>query len=482
MSTFSEHCKRYVEESGLTLYEFSQKSGIERTTLYRMINGKRLPSKDVFLNFCSFLRLNNYNRDILYELYYEERIGTATYKNRKFIHSLIENMDFIHQNSMLESNSVLSIGLPIFQNQELSYTTTNSLQTKNTIHQLLIAAFSDSKIQNIYTNIPQSNSDFFANLPILFHQNNTDTLNFYHLLTFLSKPERNINPNYNLEILEKVLPLSIVPRKNYYPYYHYNEISMEEMTICTFPYYLVSETFALEIDTTFSSAILHVEPNIIALFQKRINGILKNMCPLFELKSNFMEASDYYYEFTKKHLSPTYIMEYSPCVSHLVNLNRISHFIKLLPQPISGTVGSNMISYITNAKNTATKHIFSERGLDYFWQHGKLLGQGAALLPPFPVRIRKHGIQNFIKIVEQENSPFFCIKENFHAPQTVYLELHESPHILLILFTPNSELRFCHIQEASLYYAFEDFLSSINDMNLLLSKEEFLQKLNSYVS
>lgn len=212
MSIFSEHCKRYVEESGLTLYEFSQKSGIERTTLYRMINGKRLPSKDVFLNFCSFLRLNNYNRDILYELYYEERIGTATYKNRKFIHSLIENMDFIHQNSMLEANSAISISLPVNQSQKLSYTT-NSLQTKNTIRQLLIAAFSDSKIQNVYTNIPQSNSDFFADLPILFYQNNTGTLNFYHLLTFLSKPERNINPNYNLEILEKVLPLSIVPKK-----------------------------------------------------------------------------------------------------------------------------------------------------------------------------------------------------------------------------------------------------------------------------
>lgn len=54
MSIFSEQCKFYVEDSGLTLYEFSKKSGIERTTLYRMINGKRVPSKEIFYNFVLF--------------------------------------------------------------------------------------------------------------------------------------------------------------------------------------------------------------------------------------------------------------------------------------------------------------------------------------------------------------------------------------------------------------------------------------------
>lgn len=480
MSIFSEQCKFYVEDSGLTLYEFSKKSGIERTTLYRMINGKRVPSKEIFLQFCSFLRLNNFSKDALYELYDEERIGRGAYHNRKFIRSLMENMDLIHQNIILDQSYALAEAVT-FDEKQQKICTTNFLQTKTIIRQSLNTVFADSKCQKIYTNIPKSNTDFFADLQILFYQNHVNDLKFYHLFTFLSKPERNVNPNYNLEILEKVLPLSMIPKKNYYPHYNYNEISIEEMGVSPFPYYLVSDTFALEIDSDFTTAILHFDCDTVALFQKRMKHNLENMKPLFEVKSDFIQASDYYYEFTQKYSKPSYIMEYSPCVSHLINLNGISNFIKLLPQTVSGTVGNRMINYITNAKNMDTKHIFSERGLDYFWKHGKLLGQGAALLPAFPVRIRKYAIKNMIRIVEQENSPFYCIKESFHAPQTAYLELYENPHILLILFTPDMELQFCHIQESSLYYAFEDFLSSISETEFLLSKEQFLEKLNTYM-
>ena len=43
MSKFSEKCKELLIENGYNVYRLSQAASLERTTLQRMVTGKRLP-------------------------------------------------------------------------------------------------------------------------------------------------------------------------------------------------------------------------------------------------------------------------------------------------------------------------------------------------------------------------------------------------------------------------------------------------------
>ena len=89
MSDFSNKCREYLKDTGENVYQLSASSGLDRTSLQRMITGKRLPGIDFVRQFCDFLRINPSQRRELMELYKIEKIGKEIYYNRKYIQELL---------------------------------------------------------------------------------------------------------------------------------------------------------------------------------------------------------------------------------------------------------------------------------------------------------------------------------------------------------------------------------------------------------
>ena len=58
MSDFSSKCREYLTDTGETVYQLASSSGLDRTTLQRMLTGKRLPSIDFIRQFCDSIRIN----------------------------------------------------------------------------------------------------------------------------------------------------------------------------------------------------------------------------------------------------------------------------------------------------------------------------------------------------------------------------------------------------------------------------------------
>lgn len=89
MSDFSSKCREYLKNTGETVYQLSASSGLDRTSLQRMITGKRLPGMDFVRQFCDSIRINPSQRQELIELYKIEKIGKEIYYNRKYIQELL---------------------------------------------------------------------------------------------------------------------------------------------------------------------------------------------------------------------------------------------------------------------------------------------------------------------------------------------------------------------------------------------------------
>ena len=80
MSDFSSKCREYLTDTGETVYQLASSSGLDRTSLQRMLTGKRLPSIDFIHQFCDSIRINPSQRLELMELYKIEKIGKEDYQ------------------------------------------------------------------------------------------------------------------------------------------------------------------------------------------------------------------------------------------------------------------------------------------------------------------------------------------------------------------------------------------------------------------
>ena len=83
MSKFSDKCKELLTESGYNIYRLSQTASLERTTLQRMVTGKRLPGQQFVENFCRALRISLLQEKEVMELYKIECMGETAYLNQK---------------------------------------------------------------------------------------------------------------------------------------------------------------------------------------------------------------------------------------------------------------------------------------------------------------------------------------------------------------------------------------------------------------
>ena len=145
MSDFSTKCREYLKDTGENVYQLSASSGLDRTSLQRMITGKRLPGIDFVRQFCDSLRINPSQRRELMELYKIEKIGKEIYYNRKYIQELL---------GVISSQQVISregfLRLPSFP----FYRGTFSLDVEKKVLSLFEDILSSGSSETIRTNLP----------------------------------------------------------------------------------------------------------------------------------------------------------------------------------------------------------------------------------------------------------------------------------------------------------------------------------------
>lgn len=145
MSDFSSKCREYLKNTGETVYQLSASSGLDRTSLQRMITGKRLPGMDFVRQFCDSIRINPSQRQELIELYKIEKIGKEIYYNRKYIQELLR---VISTQQMLFSSGFHSLtSLPFYSGD---FSLDVEKKVLNLFEDILLSG-SDEKI---CTNIP----------------------------------------------------------------------------------------------------------------------------------------------------------------------------------------------------------------------------------------------------------------------------------------------------------------------------------------
>ena len=92
MSLFGDRLRTLIDESDITIYRLSEITGIERTSIHKIMSDGRLPPVDAVYKLSDALQLPTEEHDSFLELYTISKIGMQTYNQRKQIKALIESI------------------------------------------------------------------------------------------------------------------------------------------------------------------------------------------------------------------------------------------------------------------------------------------------------------------------------------------------------------------------------------------------------
>lgn len=103
MSEFSKRCRFLIDICETNVYQIAKRTGLDRTTLQKMVQGTRLPSQQFVEQFCDYLAINISDREELLRLFKIEKIGINVWARRQEVESLLR--DFPMLRKKLEESS-----------------------------------------------------------------------------------------------------------------------------------------------------------------------------------------------------------------------------------------------------------------------------------------------------------------------------------------------------------------------------------------
>ena len=91
MSVFSDLLSEYITMKDVGVYPLSQFCGLDRSSMYKIINGKRNPAgEDVVRKMAQFMQLTPQEKTDFMDAFYIAQMGAEVYYRRKAVGELIE--------------------------------------------------------------------------------------------------------------------------------------------------------------------------------------------------------------------------------------------------------------------------------------------------------------------------------------------------------------------------------------------------------
>lgn len=461
MSKFSEKCKALLQENGTNVYRLSNNSSLERTALQRMVTGKRLPGIEFVKQFCQELRMPLAEERHLIELYKMEVLGEDVYRNRQCIHNLIRYL------FRLEKSGYHELSLP--ESYEVIFEKIHSggvTDYEYLIYSTLEKCFQCERSVSIYTNYSAADPYFFRQLQILNRRYPDNKVNVEHRVHF------QINmalTSQNLQILYNVLPLTLSGTMDYTSYYYYSRVTDEELCQFFLPYYIITPTCFLGISGDLQNVITHTKEEKIREYLVEYKRLGCHVKPLFQYINTLEEAWEHYAKQIPENVRQLHVIGAQPCYRDLITDQDFRERVELYHPEFSHFVDS-IVENHNFYKNKEMNLFFSEEGLDYFCETGKLTGQIGALLPELSIEERIVALESFL-----HHNPlhhYYLFTPDIQIPYYLNFEIYEDRQFQLIQITEELKVSIFTITESSICDAFWDYTSSLPESEYVRTEKK----------
>ncbi|OUP49262.1 hypothetical protein [Lachnoclostridium sp. An181] len=463
MSNFSETCQKYLHDTGMTKYQFSNTFNLNQTSLQRMLSGTRLPKPDFFAKFCSHLRISPTEKAQLMELYEQERIGKTAYYNRKYIQLILEQF--------ASSNANNNFSIPL-ANENLHLLSENAASA---IHNFLEELINNSnEIPFLYTNLPPDCLGFCRILLKLAEKYHKQ-FNVYHLFPICQNPAVCDNVNSNLETLLCVISFALTQYEHYHPAFFYCKDSQLQLCGLLYPYYIISKDCVFLLSADFYDFQILYEPCTIAKYHEEFKKYFHMADPFLFVAKTPTEVINFYSQLAKEKQPCSFILESQPCPHSLIY--DLDIFKAAAPDTYTSSLETLMHDFREHYHLPVSFHnYFTLDGLLHFVNTGKLSGPYSYLSAFFPVETRKRMLQHFLDVSFKKNR-YTMLKNQPLIAKNVYYEVFSDYSFFLCFLNKDQTFLGFYISESSIGESFYDYMESLENSSLAYSHEETRQRI-----
>lgn len=480
MSEFSDLLSLFIKNRNINVSALTGYCDLDRSTMYKLISGKRSPaSRELVQNLASFMNLNPVELQELMEAYQLTKVGWDTYYRRKNVLEFILGFTGMAAEAFPSSTPTPDFSDLRLFSQKIdadSIPLTGQLQLSSTIHHVLQEAASH----------PSGNISLFAQPEHLEALSVAASLppcksevKIQHILCINnSKSYIKSQQNYNIQCLKKLIPFYGIPYE-YQPYYYYDNVNSHFNNLNFMPCMFLTDKAGILCSGDLKEGVLLKEESVIRLFQKRFQEILKKTNPLTLSFSSNLTLHLKNFASVYADTSCIYSLSADPCLLPTLTPDLIDKYVRK-DMPGHEALVEDFKIYLKALSSTHSHLYFTKNGVMNFLTTGRLHEIPNDMYHPiaFPDRIRM--LRRFCDFVNSTRDIRLLKGTLEKFPLNLNL-CTASNYGYLMFSTFGGKLSYLLLQEQNLLTSFFDFAYSLEESDMLETKEETLQFLNSVI-
>lgn len=483
MTAFSNIFNYYIETKEAKPYAIARFCGIDRSNMYKLINGKRNPSSEALVRkIAEFLHLSVEEREELLEGYYESIEGYDAYHRRKSIEKFFVSFSQYHSlyQSKVKGDDVsfsddnIKIETEIVKGKELQrlihYVLHRELKNENGHIRLVMQPESSHILEILSMNASASENLLIEHI---FCANNTDAI---------SKNKEY----YNLSCLQNIMPMFINSECRYVPMIYYDNINTRKSRFSLFSTMILTSEYAVlyNIDESYGQII--DKQSMLDELEKMFDDLKKDTMEV-ATKIDSLEEQIHMFEELEIASSVGISFQPEPCLIPFISPYLDKYMMRDMEQreEMQERIAVYIQKLTEHLRVNESRFIFSEKGVKRFVETGRITEIPSSSYYPIARKDQEALIQKLIMECKEGN--YRMIK-----PEASIADSHVSMYVTRqkgYIIVPNSrggrrkgkKLTLLFLHESGLLHAFCDYFYSMKD-SLFYDKEETVYKLKQILT
>lgn len=283
-----------IDSQSVTKNSLINETGIDRSSFYQILSGKRIPTKDQITSIIRQLDISAADEMALYDAFYLERLGETNYHYLKFTEKCLRVIGSPYIDANASNNQTPSCSQelqnklpdnPIDTDQSQAATGTILYHSTDEIicglTKFLIHA-SKKENNHLQVSLPfdlPSRIKLFSNIHSLITSGKFQNATISQILHFQTK-----NPNDITEKLDGFATLleSILTKGTnitYNIYYYSNEQKVSKNSGVLFPFYIITDDASLLLNADANKGCLLTDPSLIGLMREEFASVFDHAKP-----------------------------------------------------------------------------------------------------------------------------------------------------------------------------------------------------------
>lgn len=477
MNDLSKSLKILVDRYPGTMTELARQAQIDRSSLYKILDGKRMPNRAQLQRLIHALGLSTRQAEHLTTQYDELRSGAQAHRTDEALYELLQTALRSHDHLM---DNVVTPAPRSEADLEAAWRT-QCFQGYQAVTQqlyLLLIRYLRSDEKRPLMLSPFVGEHALSSILISAFSAEASPKPVWHLLRFVVNNETQENFIGNVRTVSRALPFLMLRSMQYEARLSRSPFAGPLPGILM-PVYVLFPDVAVMMDFNLQKCICYTEPSIVQCLRMEFSRQYLEAPVLFALESDahsFAQSMEFGNQLLDGGIEACY-MRAQPPLSKFIDMDLIARYA---PQAMSALETMPCLADYLQAWTTAPyEFYFSEDGLMSFARTGCLTDVDPALTGPLPPEARRELLLRMRAACENGPSVLRIVSaEAFPLDPRITVTAYRGRSVVFCTLSDDPREGFCReytMQDVTLANRLADYMSNLKDSSLVRTQRYTLE-------